>query len=129
MLSLFPRLLDFSVITISVLRIVTGIFFLWEGYIALKKNKCPVIEVITPEKRKWCKTPIGTISVIGGVFLSIGLFTQITAIVLAVVSIINGFAKRHENPAQTIPYYLLLFFVSLAFLFLGPGTWGLDFPL
>ena len=129
MLSLFPRLLDFSVITISVLRIVTGIFFLWEAYGSFKKNKCAVIETIAPEKRGWCKTTIGILSAIGGFFLTIGLFTQIAAMVLALVSVRKGIMKRHENPAQTLPYYILLFFVSLAFLFLGPGMWGLDYPL
>jgi len=119
MLSLFPYLLDYSVIAITVLRITTALFFLWEGYVAFKKPK------------RWYDYLAMTVSICGSVLLFIGIFTQADALALTIVA---GFHLWRENQnkkwrAWDLKYYLLLAILSLSFLCLGPGVYAIDYPL
>ncbi len=76
---------------------------------------------------------VGAFELLVGFFLIIGLFTQIAGLLLAIVTvvIIVNFYRRGESSLMmhVLPYYILLFGVSVALLFLGPGAVAIDLPL
>ncbi|MEM9986196.1 MAG: DoxX family protein [Bacteroidota bacterium] len=61
---------------------------------------------------------------IGGVCLTIGLFTRISAVPLIITMIVINFIMLDGN-LRSEPFYLLLIFT--AFLFVGSGRISLDF--
>ena len=76
---------------------------------------------------------VGAFELLIGFFLVLGLFTQIVALLLAVTTtaVMVNFYRRGETPlmANVFPYYILLFGVSVALLFFGPGAFAIDLPL
>lgn len=120
MLSLFSSFFDYSTLIVAVLRIVVAIIFIAEGYRTFQK-----------QSRFSAKKLLSAVEFVGGVFLLAGLFTQAIAVVLAVVSIKKTYLeyKNESSAGKNISFYILLFFVSLSFLFLGPGLWSIDYPL
>ncbi len=122
MLSLFPTLFDYGAVAVGILRIVVAIIFIAEGYKRLPRkgaettffrNLIPIVEMT-----------------LGTLFL-VGLFTQAVAVALATVSVKQMFAEYKHKSAEerNLSFYILLFFISLSFLFWGPGLWSIDYPL
>lgn len=122
MLSLFPSFFDYNAVAIGVLRIVTAIIFIAEGY-----KKLPQKGGATT----FYKKIIPIIELASGVFLLAGFFTQADSIILAAVSIKKAYTEYKKGAIEDrhTPFYFLLAIVSLSFLFLGPGLWSIDYPL
>lgn len=122
MLSLFPSLFDYSAVAIGVLRAVVAVVFIIEGY-----KKLPKKGAVTT----LCQKIMPIIELAGGIFLLAGLFTQAAAIILATVSIKKAHIehKKESDEDQRVSFSVLLFIISLSFLFLGPGLWSIDYPL
>ena len=122
MLSLFPDLFAFQNFAPLILRLVLGFIFIIHGYPKLfKDNSDPGIF--------WAYLA-GAVEFFGGIFLVLGLFTQLAAAALTLeilVSIVKmkfskGFAGGHELD-------LTLLAMALALVLLGPGALSLDLPL
>ncbi len=113
MLSLFPSLFDYSAVAITVLRVVVAVIFITEG--------CKGLFTKDPPASSYQKF-LFVLECIGGTLLFIGLFTQAAVLVLAVASVKKLYKDRTA-------FYVLLFFISLSFLFFGPGLWSIDYPL
>jgi putative oxidoreductase len=65
----------------------------------------------------------------GGLFLALGLFTRLVALMLATTMFVATFIANNGNflsDAEVSFMYMLLF---LAFFFAGPGKWSLDYWL
>jgi uncharacterized membrane protein YphA (DoxX/SURF4 family) len=122
MLSLFPSLLDYNALAVTVLRIVVAVIFITEGYRVFFRK-----EVLTSSYRKF----LSLVELIGGIFLFAGLFTQAMAIILGAVSLKKTYLDYRNGAGEErhIPFYFLLFIVSASFLFFGPGLWSIDYPL
>ena len=122
MLSLFPSFFDYSAVAVGVLRVVVAIIFITEGYKNLPKKG---------EATTFCKKVMPIIELAGGIFLLAGIFTQADALVLAAVSAKKTYTeyKKGSSENQRVSFSFLLFIISLAFLFLGPGLWSIDYPL
>lgn len=122
MLSLFPSFFDYATIAVTVLRITISVIFITEGYARLPKKGVATT---------LCQKVMPIIELVGGIFLLAGLFTQAAAIILATVSIKKAYTehKKESDEDQRVSFYVLLFIVSLSFLFLGPGLWSIDYPL
>lgn len=122
MLSVFPSFFDYSVVAVAVLRIITAVIFITEGYKRF------------PQKNRgttFCKKFLPIIELLGGILLLVGFLTQIAVIILSAVSLKKGYFeyKKDSDEERNVPFYLLLSAVSLSFLFLGPGMWCIDYPL
>jgi len=121
MLNPFPDLLIFSLFAPFIIRFFLGLYFLLSGSALLKKlyrkreedESCPVSVHL-----------IGWISLIGGIVVFVGFFTQIGALILATLSLSLAFSRPHSRSL-----YLLLFAMSLSLLFSGAGFWAFDLPL
>ena len=111
MLSVLPQLLDYSFYAPTLLRVALGAIFLIHSYPKLFEARLRFM---------------GILEFIAGVLLVIGLFTQITALVLAAeLFIIIVWFKRGQNWG----FDFVLLVMALAILVLGPGAWAFDLPL
>jgi len=120
--SLFPSLLTYSQVAPLIIRAALGITLIYAGY----------------QKIKGRGTSSGSNSVIYGVaeiaialFLVIGLFTQLAALLNAVILVIKlGFkAREGKFLSDGINYYILLLTMAISLMFTGAGFLAFDLPL
>ncbi|MCK5021826.1 MAG: hypothetical protein KAR54_01080 [Candidatus Pacebacteria bacterium] len=122
MLNTFPDLLSLSFIAPLVLRTIVGAYFLKEAYLKLiidKKKKVNTYKVLT------------MIGLLGGIFLITGFFTQITSIILIIITISNAIliSQKRSLKWSEFDFYILLIVVLISLIFTGAGFYALDLPL
>ena len=116
------------------LRVVLGLIFLDLGVLKFKS-----------EKEKWLESfktlglrpadfflPVyGLIQIVGGVFLLIGFWTQVAALVFGIFTGIELYIewKAKEILRRDMVFYLLVFIISLSLLVTGAGALAIDIPL
>ena len=127
MLSVFPALLDYSLVGVFILRVTVGFFFILFGTRLTSvawsiKDAGGVIRSIG--------MTYGLAKFAVGTLLTLGLFTQVAAIlgiVLSTLTILQDSplsVNRSDKQLQ-----ILLFILCIALLFLGPGLFSIDIPL
>lgn len=133
MLSTFPELFTYGLIAPFMLRVALGTFFVLQG---IRRRKQDIISW----NNLWNGVKIGSlqvgpilakIQIVLGIFLFVGLYTQISAI-LAIVFIAVEWFKRHKVSRLSFaemwtPIFVLVIAGSL--LFLGAGLLAFDLPL
>jgi uncharacterized membrane protein YphA (DoxX/SURF4 family) len=134
MLSVFPTLLAYGLIGISVLRVTIGVSFLALGYRALTKERTQVLSNIRSLSflhPLFTLILLATLQFIIGLSFLVGLYTQIGAILGAGLSFLMICLSCLKKPLSPHPrsFYTLLLFISLSFLFIGPGLYAFDLPL
>ncbi len=133
-LNVFPELLSFSFLAPMILRIVLGVITLNLGLLKWKT-----------ERERWNLffkgfgatepgafiTLFALIEIIGGVALILGLYTQMAALIFAVIGFVEIYAEYKESALvkRNITFYILLFAIALSLLFTGAGAYSLDLPL
>jgi len=133
-LNVFPELLSFSFLAPMILRIVLGVITLNLGLLKWKT-----------ERERWnlffkgfgatesgvFVTLFALIEIIGGVALILGLYTQMAALIFAVIGFVEIYAEYKESALvkRNITFYILLFAIALSLLFTGAGAYSLDLPL
>jgi uncharacterized membrane protein YphA (DoxX/SURF4 family) len=119
MLSLFPGLLAYEQLGPLLIRLVLGITLAYFGY-----RKIIGKGTSSGGNQK----AYGAIEIIIAVFLIIGLFTQLAALLNAVILIIKlGFKARDKKLlTDGINYYILLLVMAIALIFMGPGSFAYD---
>ncbi|MEK7552866.1 MAG: hypothetical protein AAB505_02035 [Patescibacteria group bacterium] len=109
MLSIFPTLLDYWLVAPVILRVALGLSLIYEVRTVRK------VDVVIP-----------LIKVCGGIFLLLGLYTQLAALISAIIFLYELWGRR--DPAGN-DYRRLKLAVAVALLFLGPGFLAIDLPL
>jgi uncharacterized membrane protein YphA (DoxX/SURF4 family) len=122
MLSLFPSLLAYQELGPFFIRIILGITLGYFGYRKLMN---------TGTSSGSNAKGYGVVEIIIAIFLIIGLFTQLAALLNAVILIIKiGFKARNKALfTDGINYYVLLLTMAVALIFMGPGLFAYDLPL
>ncbi len=133
-LSIFPSLFTFGLIAPFILRIVAGIIFVYFGYTKIwkeKERRVSFFNKIIPNNGIALFWVISVTEFIGGVFLTIGLFTQVVVIILSAITIGAIFTKirRPDLLDNSLEFFILLLAVLFSLLFLGAGFWAIDLPL
>lgn len=134
MLNTFPELLYLTLLAPFLLRIALGLIVLWFGYAKLFSRSEAQLAAYTklslPQPKFWLAF-FGTLEVVAGSLLIIGLFTQVTALVMSVVLMIAFVAKlRYEVLFSiSIPFLFLLLVVALSLVVTGAGAFAVDLPL
>lgn len=105
--NIFPELLNFSQVAPFILRVILAVVLSQMGYRLFK----------LAERREKI---IGVTEILSSVFLIIGLFTQVAAIV-SLVAISN----KTENKSLR----LMMAAASVSLALLGPGIYSFDLPL
>lgn len=120
---------DFSVLATTVLRLVVGVILMIEGSRFFKNTS--FLSILSSKASLYIKKIPAVIELVGGTLLFIGLFTQPAAIILSLTILVRLYTVYKEKPAdpRIFSFYVLLFFVTLSFLFFGPGMASLDYPL
>ena len=121
-LSIFPSLLAYQQAGPLIIRAVLGLTLVYFGY----------------EKIKGRGQSSGSNSLVYGIteiviaaFLLIGLYTQLAALLNALILIIKLAIKAREGKLLTdgVNYYILLLAMCISLMVTGAGFWALDLPL
>lgn len=134
MLNTFPTLLSFGLIAPLILRVTLGLVLIGIGILTISQKRLSFIEYFKlhnfplPLILPWV---FGIVEIIVGIFLIVGLSTQIAAII-SVFLLLNLYSFETNND-NILPYssslYLILSIVALSLLFSGAGFFALDLPL
>lgn len=119
----FPFLLDFSFYAPLLLRLTLGVYVLAIGFSAHWKNE-PKRELTAAQMA------YHGVFIAAGIALIVGIYTQIAAIVVAILLIISISDQRarltHEINRAEIS---LLLVIALSLLLTGAGPLAIDYPL
>jgi len=134
MLNTFPNLLNFSLLSPLILRVVLGLIFINLGYIELtseKKRWAAFFEIVHLKPAMVFVILMGLVEIIGGFFLIAGFLTQMTALVFSVITFGEFYAEYHDETLlkRDIIFYLLIFTISISLLLFGAGLFAIDLPL
>jgi uncharacterized membrane protein YphA (DoxX/SURF4 family) len=114
MLSIFPQLLSFQIVSFALLRLVVaaaGIMAAAEQY----KKSYKILSVLC---------------FITSIFLFIGLYTQIFALLGIILVLWNYYADRKNSLSADKNFlYIVLIVILISLLFTGPGFLAIDKPL
>ena len=115
MLSLLPQLFSFQIIAYAILRVAVAIVGLIAGWSRYKKPY------------KWTSVLYFAVSI----FLLIGLYTQVLAIIAIVLVCFNFWADKKIAPLSDEQklLHIILVVILLSLLFTGPGFLAMDKPL
>jgi uncharacterized membrane protein YphA (DoxX/SURF4 family) len=121
-LSLFPSLLTYQQIAPLLIRLVLGITLAYFGYEKTMRRG---------ESSGSNSVIYGVVEVVIALFLVIGLFTQLAALLNAIILVIKlGFkAREGKLLSDGINYYILLLVMSISLMFTGAGFLAFDLPL
>lgn len=114
-LSIFPELYNYSAVAPFILRVALGIMLIKNG----------------GGKEKTFGSVGNLISAVTGVFLIIGFYTQLAAIVASVLSLIKIFSTfgNNDKPNHIFGYYFLSLVIAMSLTLIGPGIFSIDLPL
>ncbi|MDP3646168.1 MAG: hypothetical protein Q8R25_03705 [bacterium] len=128
MLNPFPELLTWGLAAAFILRLLVGLSF---GVYAIKLGVAIGTGKLAAQKTLEILWALCFVTFAVGVFLTIGLYTQIAAIAAA---ILLAAAVVAQDRAKTLlprdrVYYLSLLIVALVLLVTGAGFFAFDLPL
>src|SRR3989339_1311690 len=114
-LSIFPGLFTYALIAPLLLRLAVGLYIIYLG------------------KNRYKKTfgPASLIYILAGIFLVLGFYTQIVALIGVIVLIFDFFVDKEKTDIsqEKSALYILAGIIFLSLLFTGPGFLALDLPL
>ncbi|OHA17230.1 MAG: hypothetical protein A3C79_02820 [Candidatus Taylorbacteria bacterium RIFCSPHIGHO2_02_FULL_45_28] len=120
--SLFPYLFTYEQIAPLILRLILGITLAYFGYKKMRQRG---------KSSGSNSTIYGAVEILVALFLIIGLFTQLAALINVIILVIKIGYKIRDRAFLTdgINYYLLLLIIAIAVIFLGSGWFAFDLPL
>jgi uncharacterized membrane protein YphA (DoxX/SURF4 family) len=133
-LNTFPNLLTYGVLSPLILRLVLGFIAIDLGYLKLGKENGvwrELFETIHFRPAKYFVKLIAGIEIIGGFMLILGSYTQIVAMIFALAFFCETVLEYREESLENrnLPFYILMFAISLSLIFLGAGAFALDIGL
>ena len=134
MLSIFPDMLTFWLVAPLLLRVSMGLIFIYFGVSKIQRGKdtrVSFFKKIGLGKGTLTFWIVSTLEIIGGGLLVLGLFTQLTALVLSIITMGALYIKirRPKTLKNTPEFFILLLAALLSLVFLGPGFIAVDLPL
>ena len=114
---------------IAIIRIITGFFMIyhgWEIFDATKMNGYLDWDMFKTGSGKTLVYAGKAAELIGGVFLFLGLFTRMAAIILILTMAYIAFFVGHGKVWYEDQHPFLFVLLGLVFVFTGPGAWSLD---
>jgi uncharacterized membrane protein YphA (DoxX/SURF4 family) len=133
MLSIFPELLVYQFLGITIIRIIIGLIGVYLAFKILSKRN--EIALFFEDKKiplaffwSWL---LATILFLSSAFVLIGFYIQIACLILSWMIletlILNIWSKGLIQKEANF-LYLGLILISFSFLFLGPGILAIDLP-
>ena len=133
-LNTFPSLLSFSFLSPMILRLVLGFIALNLGFLKITSESelwRKLFETINFHPAGFFVKLLAAIETIGGILLLLGAYTQITAIVFALLFFCEAILEYRDDELErrSITFYILVFAIALSLVFSGAGAFALDLPL
>ncbi len=134
MLSVFPELLNYNLVGITLIRILVGLVILYIGLISISTKRSLYSSEMRLKNHKMAEFwpwLFGTIEILTGVFLLLGFLTQNMAILSAYIFINLGFIEKNVGKvlSQSSLFFLVMTTISITIIFFGPGLFSIDLPL
>ncbi|MEK7461651.1 MAG: DoxX family protein [Patescibacteria group bacterium] len=134
MLNPFPELLMYSSVGPLVLRVLLGLIFIDLGFLKFRSEKeawLVSLETLGLRPADLFLPIYALLQIASGVLLLIGLWTQIAALILVILSGIELYIewRAREILKRDVVFYLLIFIISLSLLLTGAGAYAIDIPL
>jgi len=134
MLNPFPSLLVYSLLAPTILRVVAGLIFIDLGVLSFKKERerwLLSLSTLRVPNPKLVLKIISIIEIISGILLILGFYTQVAALLLALLTFSEAYIE-YKDPAilkRSLVFYSLLFAITLSLLLSGAGAFAIDLPL
>ena len=133
-LNTFPDLLTFGIIAPFIVRVVLAFIAINLGYLKLGKEKLEwkeLFETIHFRPAQFFVKLFAVIEILGGLMLLVGAYTQIVAMVFAVIFFCEAIIEYREESLEdrNLTFYILLFAISLSLIVSGAGAFALDSAL
>lgn len=134
MLNPFPSLLVYSLLSPFILRVVAGLIFFDLGILLFRGEKERWVLSLKSLGIKNTDISIkilGAIEIVGGILLMIGMYTQVAALVLALLTFTECYIEYREPTVlkRSLVFYVLLFSITLSLVLSGAGAFAVDLPL
>ncbi len=134
MLNPFPELLTYSLLAPFIIRLAVGFVFLNLGILTIKgerdvwQNSIKALGIPNPKR---VTQILAIIQILGGLLLIIGLYTQIAALILGILSLAETYIEYKESSIlkRELFFYILLFVSTISLLLSGAGAFAIDIPL
>lgn len=134
MLNPFPDLLTYSLLAPFILRVVAGLIFVNLGILAFKNEKerwLTSLSILRVPNPKLVLKIMGSIEIMAGAMLVLGFYTQIAALVLALLVFCETYVE-YKDPLilkRNFVFYIMLLAIVLSLLLSGAGAFAIDLPL
>lgn len=134
MLSVFPELLSYEMLGVSIIRISLGCLIFYFGLITTGSKRLVYSEKIKAKKYPFYSIIpwiLGLLEILIGGFLIIGFLTQVVVLIIICLLVDLIFIESFIGKILNFPivFYIFIMLISSALLFLGPGFWAIDLPL
>jgi uncharacterized membrane protein YphA (DoxX/SURF4 family) len=134
MLNPFPDLLNYSLLAPFILRLVAGLIFIDLGVLAFRNEKeswLASLSVLKIPNPKLAIKILGGIEIAVGIMLILGFYTQVAALVLALLVFAETYIEYKEPLLlkRNFVFYLMLLAIVLSLLLSGAGAFAIDLPL
>lgn len=134
MLNPFPELLTYSLLAPFILRLVAGVTFIDLGFFVLKSEKIRWLnsfKALRIPRAEMAVKIFGYLEIITGAMLVMGLYTQIAALILTIITFFEAYIEYKEPVIlkRNLIFYILLLTICLSLLFSGAGAFAMDLPL
>ncbi len=133
MVNSFPDLLIYGILAPTLIRISLGSALLYLGveHVRSRKEIAHVLLPLMGKSAKGAGVFLAAIEIVAGMLLVVGAWTQIAALVAALLALKSLFIKRslHSLCPLSRASYLLLLIMTLSLLLSGAGAFAFDLPL
>lgn len=133
-LNTFPDLLTFSILSPFILRVVLGLIVINLGFLKLGKEQSSwqkLFELIHFRPSVYFVKLFAYLEIGGGLLLLAGAYTQLTAMVFAVLFFCEAVLEYREESLEkrNLTFYILIFAIALSLIFTGAGAFAFDLGL
>ena len=129
----FPELLTYGLLAPFIIRTALGFAYLRLGMHAATKNRHSLEQGLSPVFKSGSRTAVyflPGIEILAGLALILGFYTQVAAIITAIISLFFASAVYFQKfPSAEGPLFnFLAFAASLSLILSGAGFFALDRP-
>lgn len=134
MLSVFPSLLNYSLLAPFILRIVLGLIFIDLGFLKFRGERerwVASFQSLNLHPSDLLVAIYGLAQTVFGALILIGLWTQVAALVFVITTFMELYIEwtAGEFLKRDMVFYVLIFAISVSLLITGPGAYAFDLPL
>jgi uncharacterized membrane protein YphA (DoxX/SURF4 family) len=134
MLNTFPSLLTYSWYAPLILRLVLGLILIDVGLLKFRGERRDWITLFSAYRIKPAHLFVslyGALQAIAGLLIAVGLYTQVAALAVVILSAIEFYIEYTEGGIlkRDITFYVLIFAIAASLLLTGAGAYAQDLPL